>query len=123
VGGWVWATQKARRVASGTPVLGEVTERASPLWARLTSPAWYRLQFEFTDAHGHTQSGKTHWLTEDIACYWSDGDSILVLCDPRQRARPEADVFQVRQDDKERLLDGCREIFQGSQPLCRLRSR
>jgi len=104
VGGWMWATRKARCVVRGTPALGEVTERYSPFWARLVAPARARLYFQFIDAHGYLQSGKSHWLPEDIACYWTQGDSILVLCGPDEPVRLEADVFQVRPEDKERLL-------------------
>ncbi|HEV3078472.1 MAG TPA: DUF3592 domain-containing protein [Gemmataceae bacterium] len=109
-GGWVWATRKARRVLRGTPVLGEVTQRASPFWARLVAPPRSRLRFEFLDAHGRPRRGKTHWLPEDVVCYWNQGDSILVLCDPEQPERPEADVFQIRPDDKERLMTDGRPL-------------
>jgi len=104
VTGWMWATRKARRLARGRPLLAEVTDYLSPLWARLVSPKRCRLLFQFSDAHGNTQTGTTHWLPEDIACYWSPGASILVLCDPEAPLQPEADVFHVRQEDKERLL-------------------
>src|SRR5207245_485810 len=82
--------------------------RAAPFWARFVAPPRCRLRFEFLDAHGRPRHGQTHWLPEDIGCYWNQGDSILVLCDPEQPERPEADVFQIRPDDKERLMTDSR---------------
>src|SRR5262249_2054398 len=108
VGGWWWATRKARLVVEGKPVLGEVTDRVCPFWGQALSPPRSCLHFQFVNSRGSIQTGKTHWLPEDIACCWNPGNSILVLCDPADPSRSEADVFQVRDADKERLLAECR---------------
>ena len=104
VGGWMWATRKARCLLRGTPVLGEVTDRVSPFWAQVVSPARHQLRFQYVDGQGNMRNGRSHWLPEDIACCWNAGNSILVLCDPEFPTRGEADVFQIRDADKERLL-------------------
>jgi hypothetical protein len=65
----------------------------------------YRLVYSFTDETGQTWEGRGPPQPWSLAARWDPGETILVLYDPRNPGRNEADVFEARMDDLARLQD------------------
>jgi len=102
IGRWIWAARKARLVFAGDPVLGIVTGRKTAVSGSNRTPP-VRVLYQFTDTTGTERPGATCWLLEKQAAAWPEGVPILVLQDPNNPARSEADIFGARSDDLARL--------------------
>ncbi|HLW64682.1 MAG TPA: DUF3592 domain-containing protein [Gemmataceae bacterium] len=103
VGGWFWAGRKMQLVRDGEPSRGVVTDleaKSSGAQNRQTS---YRLRFQFIDSTGVERYGKSVWLPRALESRWQAGDSILVLQDPNNPERFEADIFEARADELKEL--------------------
>ena len=103
IGGWFWAGRKARLVCSGVPFLGTVTNHDTRSSGRRNQEPSCRLRFMFTDAAGTELTGKSCWLPQGLAPQWPINEPILVLQNPDEPARFEADIFRVRADDLSQL--------------------
>ena len=99
LGCWLDACRKVRLVRDGTPVVGEVINRVDKEWLRFSDFVQYRILYRFTDPTGVERTATTSWLPRDVACCFAAGDSLLVLCDPKQPTRYVADIYQVRRVD------------------------
>ena len=64
-----------------------------------------RLRFTFTDSNRIERTGKSVWLLRGLESRWQIGESILVLQDPNNPERFEADTFETRADDLKRLSE------------------
>lgn len=90
--------RRARLIQTGVPALGvvdEVVENDSALKVAGT----FRVLFQFTDGQGATWQGRGPPQPWSLAGRWEPGDAILVLYDPRNPGRNEADLFEVRPDE------------------------
>jgi hypothetical protein len=99
---FVKSGRRARLVRYGTPVLGivsAVVENDSALKVQGT----YRLVYNFTDENGQPWEGRGPPQPWSLAARWDPGEKILVLYDPRNPGRNEADVFEARMEDLARL--------------------
>src|SRR5262249_54636071 len=103
IGGWFWAGRKAWLVRDGDPFLGVVTDHLTRTWGSRNQQPSYRLRFTFTDATGVERSGPSAWLERSQESRWAIGENILVLQDPNNLERFEADFFEARADDLARL--------------------
>jgi hypothetical protein len=103
IGGWFWVGRKARLVRHGEPLLGVVTDHLSRTWGSRNQQPSYRLRFTFTDAIGVERSGTSAWLDRGQEVRWAIGENILVLQEPNNPERFEADIFEARADDLARL--------------------
>jgi hypothetical protein len=79
--------------------VGEVAENDSALKVAGT----YRLLYHFADGGGSTWEGRGPPQPWSLAARWDPGETILVLYDPRNPRRNEADVFEARNNDLDRL--------------------
>jgi len=100
----ITSARPARIVRDGTPVLGVVNEIAENDSA-LKVAGTYRLVYCFTDESGTAWEGRGPPQPWSLASRWDPGENILVLFDPKDPARNEADLFETRNDDLDRLLD------------------
>jgi hypothetical protein len=101
---FVNARARARLIQYGTPALGiagEVVENDAALKVSGT----YRLLYNFTDASGQTREGRGPAQPWSLAARWDPGETILVLYDPDNPSRNEADVFEARNEDLDMLQD------------------
>jgi hypothetical protein len=96
--------RRARLVRSGTPALGVVDEIAENDSA-LKVAGTYRILYRFTDENGQTWEGRGPPQPWSLAARWDPGGTILVLYDPRNPRRNEADVFEARTADLALLQD------------------
>ena len=104
-GGWLWAGRKARLVRDGEPFAGIVTDHDTRRPGKGNQAPSVRLRFAFTDATGEERTGKSCWLPSDVAPRWPIDEPILVLQDPANATRFEADIFEARADDLAGLKD------------------
>jgi Protein of unknown function (DUF3592) len=102
IGGWFWAGRKARLVRDGEPFLGVVTEHDTRTSGKSRQTS-YRLRYAFTDAGGTERTGKSCWLPRGLESRWPVDGPILVLQDPANPARFEADIYEARADDLARF--------------------
>jgi len=92
------AARRARLVRTGTPALGAVdcvVENDSAVKLEGT----FRVRYHFTDAEGTTREGRGPAQAWSRAGRYSTGESVLVLYDPANPARHEADLFEARSDE------------------------
>jgi hypothetical protein len=96
--------QRVRLIQSGVPALGAVTGVAEDGGAvRVTGT--YRVAYQFTDPSGATWPGRGPAQPYSLAFRWNTGDAMLVLYDPRNPHRNEADLFETRSDELAALQD------------------
>ena len=100
----VGSSRRARLVRNGVVALGVVGDVMEDDSA-LKVAGSYRLTYRFTDEQGATREGRGPAQPWSLAARWDPGETILVLYDPRHPDRNEADIFEARQDDFNRLLD------------------
>jgi hypothetical protein len=98
VGVWIWAGRHARLVRDGVPFVGLVTEHDD-------QKSGHRLRFTFTDATATRRSGTSWFLSPELMSRWPVNKPILVLQDPSNPTRFEADIFGTRADELARLRD------------------
>jgi hypothetical protein len=91
-------------VQHGTPALGVVTEVAENDSA-LKVAGTYRLVYRFTVESGETWEGRGPPQPWSLAARWDPGENILVLYDPRNPRRNEADVWEARNEDLAKLQE------------------
>ncbi len=99
------AVQRARLVRAGRAtlgVVGELVEDDSPVRFK----GAYRLTYHFDDEAGASWEGRGPAQTWSLAARWDPGETILVLYDPANPRRNEADIWEVRADDWARLEEG-----------------
>jgi hypothetical protein len=95
---------RARLVRKGTPALG-VVDGVHENDAALIVAGTYRLAYHFEDEAGTTWQGRGPAQPWSLAARWDAGESILVLYDPQNPSRNEADVWEARNDDFDRLRE------------------
>ncbi len=98
----VQSGRRARLVREGTPALGTVDAVVKDDGA-VKVKGNYRLAYHFTDNEGNTWEGRGPSQPWSLAARWNPGETILVLYDPRDPRRNEADVFEARSDDLDEL--------------------
>jgi hypothetical protein len=96
--------RRARRVRDGTPALG-VVDGVYENDAVLKVAGTYRLAYHFEDEAGTTWQGRGPAQPWSLAARWDAGERILVLYDPQNPGRNEADVWEARNDDFDRLRE------------------
>jgi hypothetical protein len=90
---------RARIVREGVPALGVVEALVTDDDVWLHTSRLARVAYHFTDAAGTTWKGRG-WPQQWTERYpWAEGDTILILYDPRDPRRNEADIFNARADD------------------------
>jgi hypothetical protein len=98
------SAQRVRLIQTGMPALGiveEVIENDSALKLEGT----YRVTYRFTDPQGESWEGRGPPQSWSLASRWDKGETILVLYDPRNPSRNEADLFEARSEDLTQLQD------------------
>jgi hypothetical protein len=103
-----WSGRRTRLVRDGVAALGVVGEVVEDNSA-VKVAGKYRLTYQFTDGQGTTWEGRGPPQPWSLAARWDPGETILVLYDPRNPRRNEADVFETRQDDLARLQEEAEE--------------
>jgi hypothetical protein len=96
--------RRARLVRNGTPALG-VVDGVEENDAALKVAGTYRLAYHFEDGAGATWQGRGPAQPWSLAARWDAGEDILVLYDPQNPRRNEADVWEARNDDFDRLRE------------------
>ncbi len=99
---------RAQLVRTGTPALG-VVDGVVENDAAVKLEGTYRVTYHFTDSEGTTRQGRGPAQSWSQASRFSAGDAVLVLHDPGNPARHEADVFEVRSQELSALQDGPNE--------------
>ncbi len=95
---------RARLIRMGTPALG-VVDGVHENDAALKVAETYRLAYHFEDETGTTWQGRGPAQPWSLAARWDVGENILVLYDPQNPRRNEADVWEARNDDFDRLRE------------------
>ena len=104
---WVRAWRRWRVVRGGIACLGRITEVSHPPGRNgdVAGASACHLGYTFTDERGMARDGRTARLDPAVAARWQPGDPILVLCAPNDIFRHEVDLFGVRAEDLNVLLN------------------
>jgi hypothetical protein len=100
----VQSVRRAHIVQHGTPTIGIVTEVAENN-AALKVAGTYRLLYRFTVENGETVEGRGPPQPWSLAARWNPGETILVLYNPHNPRRNEADVWEARNEDLAKLQE------------------
>jgi hypothetical protein len=105
IGSLLWSSgRRARLIRTGTPALG-VVDSVVENDAAAKLEGTYRVTYHFTDAEGTTREGRGPAQPWSLAGRFKAGDAVLVLYDPGNPARHEADLFETRSDELAQLQD------------------
>jgi hypothetical protein len=102
------SVQRVRLIQTGAPAVGVVTGVAADDSA-VTVAGVFRVAYQFTDPNGATLPGRGPPQPYSLAYRWNPGDALLVLYDPRDASRNEADLFETRSDELAQLQDQAEE--------------
>ncbi len=98
------AGRKARLMAEGIPALGEVTDIQEDRTETIDGRHPRFLAYRFVDGRGRERTGRSPNIPFSIEGRWRPGSPLLVVQDPDDPEHHEADIFDLRLDDLERLL-------------------
>ena len=102
----VQSVRRAHLVRHGIPALGIVSGVAKNDSAlQVNGPGTYRMVYSFKLENGATYDGRGPAQPWSLAARWDPGENILVLYDPRNPRRNEADVWEARNDDLAKLQE------------------
>jgi hypothetical protein len=96
--------RRVRLIQTGVPAIGVVTGVAEDGGA-VKVTGTYRVAYQFADPSGATWPGRGPPQPYSLAFRWNPGDAMLVLYDPRNPNRNEADLFETRSDELAALQD------------------
>lgn len=98
-GSWLGAGRRTGLLFRGAPARGQVTgiERHANLRINGRNPAY--LTYQFTDGQGRRRQGQSALLPLGLESRWQPGDPILILYDPADTQRHEADIHDLRADE------------------------
>jgi Protein of unknown function (DUF3592) len=100
----VRSERRVRLIRYGVPALGTVNTVAENKSA-LRFQGSYRVHFQFADQCGDSWEGQGPPQAWSLAGRWNAGDVVLVLYDPKNPRRNEADLFETRSDEQVAMED------------------
>ncbi len=95
---WIASGRRVQRIRTGMPAVG-VVEAVVENDSALKVPNTYRVLYQFTDERNATWKGRGPPQAWSRTGRWKAGDVILVLYDPQNPDRNEADLFEVRSEE------------------------
>src|SRR5688572_7920971 len=82
---------------TGLAAIGKVVAVEQNLRLRINQRHPRFLRYQFTDAAGQTQGGRSPYLPRELDDRFAPGDALLVLYDPSDPARSSVDLFGERE--------------------------
>jgi hypothetical protein len=89
------ACSRLRLIRTGLPTLGTVTAIEIERRVRINNRHPLYLSYSYEDDRSRARRGRTVLLPRGLEDRWAPGDGIVVVFDPMDPSRSEADVFGV----------------------------
>jgi hypothetical protein len=100
---FVSSARRVRVVRKGVAVLGTMDGVVEDASSSRGNTRFFRVAYRFVDDGGTTHAARGPAQSWSRVGGWQTGETILVLYDPANPERNEADIFQARSDDFARL--------------------
>lgn len=95
--------RRAALMRSGMGALGTVRAVEMNMQVKINNRHPYYLSYEFADETGVKHEGRSPNLPRKLNDRWQPGDPVLIVYDPMDASRHEADIFEMRGDELQML--------------------